>query len=87
MKAIDFKDGFAELEAITAWFEQTDIDLSEGVTKFERGMELIAGLRSQLEQTQNQVEKIKEKFDTPSSRVAEVEEMPEPTETGDPELF
>ena len=59
-----FEAALKELEAITAWFERPDIDLDEGIVKFERGMELTNQLKSHLESVENRVEKIKQKFDS-----------------------
>ena len=53
----------AELEAITAWFESPDIDLDEALAKFERGMELASGLKKQLGEVENKIEKIKKSFE------------------------
>ena len=60
--AIPFGQGLGELEQITAWFESDTIDLDDGVAKFERGLSLIAQLRSQLETVENRVEKIRADF-------------------------
>ena len=65
-KSKTFAEDMAELEAITAWFEAGDIDLDESLTKFERGMELAAGLKKQLVAVENKVEKIKRSFDQPN---------------------
>lgn len=58
-----FADDMAELEAITAWFEGTDIDLDEALGKFERGMELASSLKKQLGEVENKIEKIKKSFE------------------------
>lgn len=67
----DFGASLRELEQITAWFEGENIDLDEGLVKFERGMELAGKLKAHLAETQNRVEKIKVKFDQPDARAAE----------------
>lgn len=66
----DFAVGLTELEAITAWFESSDVDLTEALDKFERGMELAADLKSHLQLIENRVTKIKQRFDSPSSNTA-----------------
>ena len=77
----DFGASLAELEQITAWFEGENIDLDEGLIKFERGMELAAKLKAHLAETQNRVEKIKVKFD--QSTAPEVKtEPPAPDASG-----
>lgn len=58
----DFAAQLAELEAITTWFEAESVDLGQAVAKFERGMELAAGLNKELEVVENRVEVIKRKF-------------------------
>lgn len=59
----DFGASLKELEAITAWFESENIDLDEGLAKFERGMELVTQLKARLNETQNRVDKIKVQFE------------------------
>lgn len=77
---VDFSAGLKELEAIATWFETGDIDLDQGLKKFERGMELSGELKKHLTQMQNQVEKVKARFDgQPKTDSGE-----EPT---DPNLF
>lgn len=61
-KKFNFSEAFAELEKITAWFEKEEIDLEEGLEKFERGLTLAAKLKERLEQVENRVEEIKVKF-------------------------
>ena len=58
----NFGEAFAELEKITGWFEKEEIDLEEGIAKFERGLELAAKLKSRLKEVENRVEEIKVKF-------------------------
>lgn len=60
-----FAKQFAELEAITTWFERDDIDLEEGITKFERGMQLANDLRERLKSAEVKIEEIRKKFSTP----------------------
>ena len=61
-KKFNFGEAFDELEKITDWFDKEQIDLEEGLTKFERGLELAAKLKSRLKQVENRVEEIKVKF-------------------------
>jgi exodeoxyribonuclease VII small subunit len=69
-KEPNFADKLAELEAITEWFESDNVDLNESLTKFERGMELSGELKKELQQVENRVEKIKQKFDAPAAEAA-----------------
>ncbi len=61
-KPFEFEAALKELEDITAWFESSDVDLDQGLAKFERGMELAAQLKEHLQTVENRVEKIKAKF-------------------------
>jgi exodeoxyribonuclease VII small subunit len=72
---IDFAANLAELEAITSWFESSEVDLAEALVKFERGMELAAELKEHLATIENKVIKIKQRFDVPMV-VAPVESEP-----------
>ncbi|EKD46300.1 MAG: hypothetical protein ACD_68C00043G0005 [uncultured bacterium] len=67
----NFAKDYAELEKITAEFEQEDIDLDEGLKKFERGLELAAKLKSKLVETENKIKVIKAKFGQEKNSVAE----------------
>jgi exodeoxyribonuclease VII small subunit len=58
----NFGEAFAELEKITDWFDKEEIDLEDGLLKFERGLELAAKLKSRLKEVENKVEEIKVKF-------------------------
>ncbi len=79
----DFSKKMQELEAITAWFESDNVDLTQALAKFERGMTLVSQLREQLDGVENKVEKIKQKFDATAAPVAETEDETE----APPELF
>ncbi len=61
-KKFNFGEAFAELEKITDWFEKEEIDLEEGLAKFERGLELASKLKDRLKQVENRVDQIKTKF-------------------------
>lgn len=52
-----------ELDEITAWFEQPDVDLDQSLAKFERGLELSVALKQHLQTVENNVQKIKKRFD------------------------
>lgn len=62
-KKTSFATQFAELEAITTWFERDNVDLEEGITKFERGMQLAKELRERLRGAEVKIEEIRKKFD------------------------
>ncbi len=61
-KPFAFETSLKELEEITTWFESSDVDLDQGLAKFERGMELASQLKSHLASVENRVEKIKARF-------------------------
>ena len=61
-KKIDFAQAFKELEAITEWFETEEVDLDQGLKKFERGLELASDCKKKLTEVENKVEEIKKKF-------------------------
>lgn len=67
LKNFNFEAALAELDEITAWFEGTEINLDQSLAKFERGLELSAALQEHLHTIENKVERIKARFDTPSS--------------------
>jgi len=58
-----FARAFQELEEITKWFERDDVDLEEGITKFERGMILASELRERLKSAEVKIEQIRKRFD------------------------
>lgn len=57
-----FAEAFAELEAITTWFEQADADLDEGLKKFERGLALATFCKDKLAEVEVKVALLKKKF-------------------------
>jgi exodeoxyribonuclease VII small subunit len=61
-KKMHFSDAFAELEKITEWFEKEEMDLEEGLEKFERGLALAAKLKTRLTEVENRIEEIKVQF-------------------------
>jgi exodeoxyribonuclease VII small subunit len=87
-KPFEFEKALKELEDITTWFESSDVDLDQGLVKFERGMELAGQLKSHLATVENRVEKIKQRF--AGATTAETEppvtesELPEPTPAAEP---
>ncbi len=57
-----FAEAFAELEKLTEWFETEEVDLDEGLQKFERGLELAKVCKKKLAEVENKVTALKEKF-------------------------
>lgn len=61
-KVLTFAEAFAELEKLTEWFETQEVDLDEGLEKFERGLELADICKKKLSEVENKVEILKSKF-------------------------
>ncbi len=61
-KNIDAAKGFAELESIATWFEEGNIDLDQGLQKFERAMTIADALKKRLALAENKVKEIKKKY-------------------------
>ncbi len=61
---INFQKAFEELEMITEWFERGDVDLDEGLKKFERGLELASACKEKLSEFENKVKEIKLKYES-----------------------
>lgn len=61
-KSENFSAQFAELEKITAWFEQGDLQIEEALVKFKRGLELANNLQNYLQGVVKQVDDLKKKF-------------------------
>ena len=61
-KKLKFADAFSELEKIVDKFEQGEVDLDEGLQKFERGLELAKICKARLKEVENKVIEIKRKF-------------------------
>jgi len=49
-KTFDFAKAIEELEEINRWFQNEEIDLDKGLSKFRRGLELIKKSRERLKQ-------------------------------------
>jgi exodeoxyribonuclease VII small subunit len=62
----DFGSAYKELEGIIGWFEKEEVDLEEGLKKFERGLELAKLCKDRLKQVENKVTEIKAKFGAPA---------------------
>lgn len=58
-----FKAAFEELEKIASKFEEEDVDLEAGLKDFERGLELAAQCKKQLNDLEVRVKEIQAKFD------------------------
>lgn len=81
-KVFNFESAMKELEEITLWFERPDVELDLSLAKFERGLELSNALKNHLQEVENKVQKIKQKFDAPV-RTSAQEEVPEVDDQAD----
>ena len=61
-KQPSFAEAFKELEELTEWFETEEVDLDEGLQKFERGLELSQICKKKLQEVENKVTTLKKKF-------------------------
>ncbi|HSD12161.1 MAG TPA: exodeoxyribonuclease VII small subunit [Patescibacteria group bacterium] len=61
-RSFDFGAAYKELEEIIGWFEKEEVDLEEGLKKFERGLALAKGCKERLKEVENKVVQIKAKF-------------------------
>lgn len=59
---LPFKKSLEELEAIIAWFERGEMDLDEGLKKYERTLELSAACKERMDEFDNKVREIQSKF-------------------------
>ncbi|MCH8049426.1 exodeoxyribonuclease VII small subunit [Patescibacteria group bacterium] len=57
-----FAEAFSELEKLTEWFETEEVDLDQGLKKFERGLELAQICKKKLAEVENKVTTLKKKF-------------------------
>lgn len=66
-KQAPFTEQFAELEEITRWFERGDVDLDEGLKKYERGLVLAALCKDRLQEIENTVTSLKKQYESSNS--------------------
>lgn len=59
---VNFQKAVEELESITEWFEKGEVDLDEGLKKFERALELASACKEKMDEFENKVKEIKSKF-------------------------
>ncbi|MFH1706138.1 MAG: exodeoxyribonuclease VII small subunit [Patescibacteria group bacterium] len=70
-KAFDFAKAIEELEEINRWFQNEEINLDEGLSKFRRGLELIKKSRGRLKEVENEFKEIKKEFSEEESQIEE----------------
>lgn len=60
--APSFAEQYAELEKIVSEFEQSEVNIEEGLQKFERGLQIATALRKTLDTVENSIEKLKKQY-------------------------
>jgi exodeoxyribonuclease VII small subunit len=55
----NFAESYKKLEEISEWFERENIDLEEGIKKFEEGTKLVKELKDYLEKMENKIKELK----------------------------
>lgn len=58
-KKINFSKSYQELQKIVAWFEKEEVDLEEGIVKFEEGTKIVKDLKEYLEKMENKIKELK----------------------------
>lgn len=59
-KKIDFAKDYTDLQKVVEWFEREDVDLEEGIKKFEEGMRLVKELKAYLLTMEVKVKELKQ---------------------------
>lgn len=62
-KTPNLNEQLAELDKVLAWFEQSNIDLDEALVKFEEGTKLAETIKKRLNDVENKIVILKERFD------------------------
>lgn len=62
-KKFNFAKAMEELRAINASFSSEDFELDQGIKKFKRALELAVQLKKHLAEAENEIKKIKVKFE------------------------
>lgn len=58
-KKFNFTKSYQELQKIVEWFEKEEVDLEEGIKKFEEGSKLVEGLKEYLNKMENKIKELK----------------------------
>ena len=61
-KKNNFSKSYKDLQAIVDWFEKDEVDLEEGIKKFEAGLKLVKELKEYLSTVENKVKELKTKI-------------------------
>ncbi len=58
-KKFNFAKSYQELQKIVKWFEKEEIDLEDGIKKFEEGSEIVKDLKGYLDKMENKIKELK----------------------------
>ncbi|MFA6547370.1 MAG: exodeoxyribonuclease VII small subunit [Candidatus Magasanikbacteria bacterium] len=58
-RKFNFAKSYQELQKIVEWFEKEDVDLEEGIAKFEDGAKIVKELKEYLEKMENRIKELK----------------------------
>ena len=58
-KKINFAKTYGDLQKIVEWFEKEEIDLEEGIKKFEEGTKIVNDLKEYLDKVENRIKETK----------------------------
>ena len=58
-KKFNFAKSYGELQKIVEWFEKEDVDLEEGIKKFEEGIKIVSVLKEYLGKMENKIKELK----------------------------
>lgn len=72
--SFNFTKSLQELEEINGWFEQEDIDLDAGLSKFKRGLAIIKDCRAHLKEVENEFHEVRTQYE---EKVVTDEPLPE----------
>jgi len=58
-KKFNFSKSYGELQKIVDWFEKDDVDLEDGIKKFEEGIRIVKEMKDYLSRMENKIKEIK----------------------------
>lgn len=58
-KKFNFSKSYEELQKIVEWFEKDDVDLEDGIKKFEEGIKIVKEMKDYLGKMENKIKEIK----------------------------
>jgi len=58
-KKFNFSKSYEDLQKIVEWFEHDEVDLEEGIKKFEDGLEIVKELKEYLSKMENKIKDLK----------------------------